>query len=254
MFGVATVRYKLGKLPAIKNSVSFRLRDYLALATLPKVPKSAGHLNLAKTDHNMFGNDTVGDCTCADVAHATLYWNRATGKIINISTANVIALYSAVSGYNGSPETDNGANMATVATYHQKTGIQDESGSYHKIAAYLAISPGNIEELKQSIHLFEACSVGWELPDSAQNQFSNNQPWSIVNGATIEGGHDTLAIGYDSKYLYVITWGKIQPVEWSFVSKYMDEGIVKLSDEMLKNGVSLEGFNVTALTKDLQSL
>jgi len=247
------IRYKLGKLPAIKNSVSFRLRDYLALSRLPSPPPTGGHPTLV-TEHNMFGNDEVGDCTCADIGHVTLYWNKEAGKDVNVSTQDVLALYSAVSGYNGTPATDNGANMADVAKYHQTIGLQDTSGTYHKCAAYMAVTPGNFEELKQSIYLFGACSIGWELPESAQEQFQADRPWSVVKGSPIEGGHDTLAVGYDTDYLYIVTWGQVQKVTWPFVVKYMDEGIVKLSDEMLENGKSLEGFDVDQLQTDLAAL
>lgn len=246
--------FKLGKLPAVKNSVSFRFRDYLSLSKLPAPPTSGGHASEV-TEHNMFGNDTVGDCTCADVGHATMYWNKLAGKTVSISTPNVLAMYSAITGYDpAKPDTDQGADMAVVAKYHQKTGLKDAQSIAHKIAAYLAITPGNFEELKQAIHLFGACSIGWELPDSAQTQFEEKKPWSVVSGATIEGGHDTLAVGYSSEYLEIVTWGRLQKVEWAFVSKYMDEGIVKLSAEMLKNGKSLEGFNVTQLQTDLKAL
>lgn len=247
--------YKLGKLPAQKNSVSLRLRDYLSLSKLPTPPTPGGHKDLSSTDHNMFGNDTVGDCTCADVGHATLYWNKEAEKVVHITTSKVLAMYSAITGYNpDDPSTDKGADMTVVAKYHQKTGLQDESGNHHKITAYLAITPGNFEEIKQAIHLFGACSIGWELPESAQIQFQAGQPWSVESGSQIEGGHDTLAIGYDGQYLYVITWGKVQSVEWKFVSKYMDEGIVKFSEEMLNKGKSLEGFNATQLIKDLHEV
>lgn len=246
-------KYKLGKLPAVKNSVSFRLRDYLKLSTLPQAPVVGGHIDLAN-DGQMFGNDAVGDCTCADVGHATLYWNKEAGKEVSISTTDVLAMYSAITGFNGTEQTDTGANIADVAKYHQKTGLQDIAGNYHKIAAYMAVTPGNFEEIKQSIYLFGACSMGWELPESAQYQFQAEHPWSVVEYSPIEGGHDTLAVGYDADYLYVITWGRVQKVEWAFVSKYNDEGIVKLSEEMLENGKSLEGFDAVQLTEDINVL
>lgn len=246
------MKYKLGKLPATKDSVSLRLRDYLSLSKLPLPPKTAGNTTLV--DSNMFGNDTVGDCTCADVGHATLFWNRLVGKTVSVSTNNVLALYSAVTGYNGTPETDRGANMADVAKYHKKTGLEDETGTYHKCAAYTAITPGNLEEIKQSIYLFGACSIGWELPESAQEQTQEGKPWAVVSGSPIEGGHDTLAIAYGPLYLYVVTWGMIQKVEWSFVSKYMDEGITKFSEEMLKAGKSPSGLNAAKLLSDLKDL
>jgi hypothetical protein len=245
--------YKLGKTPARKNSASFRLRDYLSLAILPVPPVSGGHFELAD-DGQMFGNDTIGCCTCADVGHATLLWNREADKQVNISTENVLALYSAVTGYNGDPSTDTGADMSDVAKYHRRVGLSDESGKYHKIVAYMAVTPGNTEELKQSIYLFGACSIGWGLPLSAQEQTEEGEPWSIVNRSPIVGGHDTLAVGYDQKYIYVVTWGQLQKVTYPFFAKFMDEGLVKLSLEMLENGKSMEGFNATQLQKDLGAL
>lgn len=60
------------------------------------------------------------------------------------------------------------------------------------------------------------------------------------------------AIGYDSGYVYVVTWGKLQKMTW--VAKYCDEAVVYLSRELLNSGVSLEGFNVQQLTADLGQL
>lgn len=247
-------RYKLGKLPAVKNSVSFRFRDYIALSKLPPTPVSGGHKDLV-TEHNMFGNDTVGDCTCADVGHSTVYWNREANKAVKISTQNVLDMYSAITGYNPSdPNSDTGADMSVVAKYHRNVGLKDENEGVHKIAAYLSITPGNLEELKQAVHLFGACSIGWELPESAQTQFSEDKPWTIVPSSPIEGGHDTVCVGYDSKYIYIVTWGRVVPVGLGFFAKYCDEAIVKLSEEMLRNGKSLEGFNNSQLETDLKEL
>lgn len=248
------MNYKLGKLPAVKNSVSLRLRDYLSLSKLPVPPITGGHKSIV-TEHNMFGNDKYGDCVCADAGHAILYWNKEATKSVKISTADVLAMYTSITGFNpNDPSTDQGTSMPVAAKWLQKTGLSDEEGKRHTIAAYVAVTPGNAEELKQGIHLFGALSIGWELPESAQTQFQADKPWSVVNGSPIEGGHDTLAVGYDVDYIYVITWGKVQKVTWEFFSKYMDEGILKFSEEMLSSGKSLEGFNVAQLTADLKSL
>lgn len=248
------MNYKLGKLPAVKNSVSFRLRDYLALSKLPQAPVTGGHQDLI-TEHNMFDNDHYGDCVCAEAGHTTIQFNKEAGKTVNISTDNVLAMYTALTGFNPKdPNTDQGTDMALAAKWRQKTGLADMSDARHTIAAYLAVTPGNIEELKQAIYLFGCVGIGWELPNSAQEQFQEDEPWSVVPGAEIEGGHDTGAVGYDENYLYVITWGLVQRVTWEFFSRYMDEGIVYFSDEMLENGKSLEGFNVTQLTADLKAL
>jgi hypothetical protein len=61
-------------------------------------------------------------------------------------------------------------------------------------------------------------------------------------------------VGYDGRYLYVVTWGKLQKMSWGFFRKYCDEAVVYLSSEMLVAGKSLEGFNATQLQADLGQL
>lgn len=244
---------KLGKLPARKNSVSLRLRDYLSLSKLPPAPESGGHVNLV-TEHDLFGNDQYGDCVCAEAGHTTILFNKEANKDVQITTDNVLEMYSALTGFNpNDPSTDQGTDMAKAAKWRKKTGLLDASGKRHKISAYLALTPGNIEELKQAIHLFSCVGVGWELPESAQMQFEAGLPWTVTH-SPIEGGHDTGAIGYDPDFIYIITWGKVQKVTYEFFSKYCDEGIVYFSEEMLENGKSLEGFNVSQLRADLGAL
>lgn len=248
------IRFKLGKLPAVKNSVSFRLRDYLALSKLPATPTSAGHLDLV-TEHNMYGNDKYGDCVCAEAGHTTHYWNMEANRKLEISTKNVLAMYTDITGFNpDDPDTDQGTSMPDAAKWRQKVGLIDEKGVRHTIDAYLALTPGNTEELKQAIYLFGGVGIGWELPESAQEQFQEGKPWSVVPGSEIEGGHDTAAVGYDADYIYIITWGKIQKVEWAFFARYCDEGIIYFSEENILEGRTLEGFNLSQLQADLKEL
>lgn len=245
---------KLGKLPAVKNSVSLRLRDYLSLVKLPVPPQTVDHEH-AVLNWQMLGNDEYGDCVWAGAAHETMMWGKNAGRTIMITTADVLKDYSADTGFNpNNPATDQGTDVAKAAKYRRKTGILDVSGARHKVQAYLAITPGNREELKQAIYLFENVGIGWQLPASAQQQFLNGEPWSVVAGSQIEGGHYTPAVGYDANYVYIVTWAKVQRVEWAFFDKYCDEAITYLSAEMLTNGKSMEGFSASQLQSDLSAL
>src|SRR5208282_2013127 len=52
-------------------------------------------------DWGMDGNDSVGDCTCADPAHRLMIWSaQGTGKLVMPTAAETLALYSAITGYN----------------------------------------------------------------------------------------------------------------------------------------------------------
>lgn len=244
----------LGKKPAVKNSVSFRLRDYLSLTKLPSAPTIVDHEHLSIV-WAMLGNDEYGDCVWAGAAHETMAWNKTAKKDVGFSAISVLSDYSKVTGFKPSdPNTDQGTDMSVAAKYRQKTGVLDAVGKRHKVAAYLAITPGNRLELKQAVYLMEGVGIGIQFPSSAMDQFNAGKPWTVVASSSIEGGHYVPALGYDKDYVYVVTWGKVQKMSWAFFDRYCDEGIVYLSEEMLTNGKSVEGFNVVQLQADLKAL
>lgn len=202
----------------------------------------------------MLGNDTVGDCVIAGAGHETIIWNKEASKTVQVTTQDSISDYSAITGYNpDDPSSDKGTDMQVAASYRRKTGITAQDGK-HKVMAYLSLEVGNETQLKQALSLFSAVGVGIQFPESAMTQFNDKKPWTVVKGSQIEGGHYIPAVGYDSSYIYVVTWGQIQKMSWAFFSKYNDESLVYLSAEMLTNNKSLEGFNLTQLEADLKGL
>jgi len=246
------MQYKLGKLPARKGAIKFELAHYLNLPTLV-LPKTFGHQKL-ENEWQMLGNDQYGDCVWAGAGHETMLWNLEAGKTVTITTANALSDYAKVTGFNpNDPNTDQGTDMQVAASYRLKTGVVDAQGQRHKVGAYLAIKLGDTTLLKQAMYLFGSVGIGIEFPQSAMDQFNAGKPWSVVK-STVEGGHYIPAVGYDAKYIYVVTWGKCIKMTWGFFKKYADEAIVYLSEEMLKNGTSLEGFNLAQLQADLKAL
>jgi hypothetical protein len=203
----------------------------------------------------MLGNDQYGDCVWAGAAHETMLWNEEASHLVTFTEASVLSDYSAVTGFKPSdPNTDKGTDMQVAASYRRKTGVLDGSNNRHAVAAYLAITPGNHEELQQAVYLFSAVGIGIEFPASAMAQFNAGKAWTVVSGAKIEGGHYIPALGYDSHYVYVVTWGKLIQMSWGFFTKYCDEAIAYVSTEMLTGGKSIEGFNAAQLEADLAQL
>jgi hypothetical protein len=86
------------------------------------------------------------------------------------------------------------------------------------------------------------------------DEFNSGQTWHVKTGGNISGGHYVPCVGYDSRYLYVVTWGKLQKMSLGFFRKYCDEAIAYVSEEFLKLGVSPEGFNLSQLEADLAQL
>jgi len=243
---------KLGKLPARKDAVKLKLSNY---GTLPVAPKSFKLFTTVSDWQGMLGNDRYGDCVWAGADHETILWNAERGQAVRFTEQNALSDYSAVTGFNpNDPNSDQGTDMQQAASYRRKTGVTDASGKRHTVAAYLAITPGNKDELKQAIYLFSNVGIGIEFPDYAMYQFNAGKSWHLQRGGTIEGGHYIPAVGYDGRYVYVVTWGKVQKMSWGFFAKYCDEAIVYLSDEFLTGALSPEGFNLSALNNDLAQL
>jgi hypothetical protein len=243
---------KLGKAPARKDAVSFKLTNYMQL---PTPPTKAGHQVLVIDWEGMLGNDQYGDCVFAGADHETILWNKEADLSANFSATTALSDYSKVTGFNqNDPSTDNGTDMQVAASYRRKTGIVDTTNKRHKVTAYLALTPKDKTQLKQAIYLFGAVGVGVEFPASAMTQFNANKPWTVVSSSKIEGGHYVPAVGYDSRYIYVITWGKLIKMSWGFYAKYNDESVAYISSESLKNNESLEGFNLAQLEADLNAL
>lgn len=244
---------KLGKTPARPGAVKLKLTDYLG--TLPPPPSKYSHTALESAPWGMLGNDTVGDCVLAGAGHETMLWNTEAKKTVSITAQNALNDYSAITGYNpNDPNTDQGTDMQVAASYRKKTGVVDASGNRHKVGAYLALSLKSTAEYKQAAYLFGTVGLGIQFPNSAMSQFNAGKNWTVVSGSKIEGGHYVPIVGYDSKYAYVVTWGKLIKATWGFVNKYADEAIVYLSQEFLTGGKSLEGFNLVQLNADLSKL
>lgn len=246
-------KYKLGKTPARKDAVKLKLSLFGAKLATP--PAKYEHYDLEAADWGMLGNDQYGDCVWAGSGHEYMLWNKEADKTVMFTTDNVLAAYTAVTGFNPKdPDTDQGTDMELAAKYRRKTGVVDSTGTHHKVGAYLAIEAQNRTELKQAVSTFSAVGIGIQVPESAQTQFSEGKPWTVVKNSPIEGGHYVPVVGYDSKYVYVVTWGQVQKMAWAFFDKYNDEGIAYLSNEMLTNGKSIDGFDLASLTNILKEL
>ena len=196
----------------------------------------------------MLGNDEYGDCVWAGAAHEHMLWNRAAGRTVTFSTESVLSDYSAVTGFNpDDPESDQGTDVRTALKYRVSTGIADENGERHKLGAYLAVDVSNLRELLVSSYLFEAVALCWNLPESAQTQFSARKMWSYVDGSPIEGGHYT-CLNAKRRHLETVTWARSVPFDSAFMENYLSAAWALVSPE------ALEGSGQTPLGLDLATL
>lgn len=219
----------LGAPPTVSN-------DYTAAVTVP---------------WKMLGNDSLGDCVCADSAHSLMLRTANTGNIIIPTDNDVISLYEAVGGYvPGDSSTDNGCDETSMCEYLEKTGFLG-----HKLDATASIDPHNLDHIRWCIQLFGSCRIGIDLTQSAMDAFNNGQVWDANDDENSLGGHDIPLVKYDKNLFYCVTWGQLQPVTSAFIVKYNEEAHAELHFDWTQNqGVSPSGFNLDDLYSKIKAL
>lgn len=248
------MKYCLGKRPARAGAVKFALSHYASVASLPEPPRKFEHCLLS--NWQMYSNDRFGCCVFAGAAHEHMKWGAEGGSIVAFTDANVLSDYSAVTGFDPTkPDTDQGTDLADAAAYRRKTGIIDASGRRHLIDAYVSLPIRNAAIIAKAAWLFGAVGIGVQLPSSAEGQFDRGEPWDVVEGATIEGGHYIVVVGRNSVGNFlIVTWGRLHAMTPRFLETYMDEGLAYLDLERIKNNLSPEQFDVAVLQADLAEL
>jgi hypothetical protein len=246
------ITFRGGRLPNDPNKARVALRPFLRVDEVPPPRESDRYSQVPSWP--MFLNDKLGDCTCADLGHTlqqtALYGD---GAEVHVTDDDVLTAYKAVSGYNGDPSTDQGAVIQDVMNYWRTTGVAG-----HKSLAFAEVNVKDVAEVKAAINLFGSVHFGLLFPAFAMDQFNAGQPWTpATRNTTIEGGHDVVGVGYDPQWLYVVTWGRVQKVAWTFVARYFEEAWVAVIPEWVNDasgrtptGLDLHGLGaeVAALT------
>jgi hypothetical protein len=228
---------KLGKLPAKVDERTLKLSMILRTEVLPPVLDEFDvdkHLDISLMNR-MYANDKWGDCVIAGRAHWTLrseYFEQ--GRVLYINDSEVLNEYWAEQGYvpgkkkcflcrtpSDNPP-DNGLVMLDSLKLWRKNGWEISKQNY-KVHAFAGMSTSNHSDLRYSVMLLGGGYIGIEVPSSAMQQFANGQPWTVVPGSDIEGGHAIYIVAYNTTGPICITWGRRQQMTWEFFDKYTDE-------------------------------
>jgi hypothetical protein len=248
--------YKTGKLPAQPMDTAIRFGDIFT--NLPVPPPVFGHEALmGDQPWNMLGNDEFGNCVWAAAAHDMYLWSLMGGRPrIHITTLDTLLDYGAVTGFQiGDKSTDKGTEMSAAVEYYRTVGIRDSSGERHPISSYVALNPGDTDQLATAVYLFGAIDIGISISSAQSQQFEQGVPWhSTMNPFT--GGHCVPIVGRNSEGNFLcVTWGRLQAITPEFIQKNMDEGYAYLSENIIGlSGLSPENFNQAELTKMLSQL
>lgn len=262
---------KLGKLPARPDERDLKISRYIELETvLPTAPLKFGFGRLyGDTGWAMLGNGPdpsvspdfqgAGDCVFAGAAHEQMIWNKVRNGIdVPFDGRAVLSDYSAVTGYViGDDSTDQGTYVRDALNYRRQTGIVDSNGARHLIDGYVMIDPKNWDLLVRASYIFGAIGIGFEFPDSAFDQLDAGQPWDVVHGSRVIGGHYVPVVGsVDSpRKATCITWGQRQEFTRAFYEKYNDETWGILTRELIRpDGLGIHNFSWETFQADLDAV
>ena len=203
-------------------------------------------------DWGMMGNDEVGDCTCAAIGHIIEQWTAYTDPApVVMTTEQVIAAYSAISGYvPGEPQTDVGATCVSALKYWMRTGMNTPGGGPDTLTAFARVR--DIEELRRAVATFGNVYTDVALPTSAQSE----DVWSSTADEPASwGSHCVPLVGFNGTGPICVTWGALKQMTWAWWEKYGEEAYALLSpDWMRANGLDPAGVNWDALKAALEAL
>ncbi len=240
------VSYRFGKHPPKHDYRTLRFKNYLTAAIAPP-PVSDNVLTrvYAKLKVNdptklfpMDGNDSLGDCTIAALAHAETVYRGMIGKERIMAKPAVVKLYMHLTG-----GVDSGLNELDVLNYWRQHPVSGD-----EIMAYATIDPKNHTHVEQAIHLFGGVYLGFQVQQNCVHEFDARQPWTP--GPLTHDGHAVFAVAYDQNGVTVLTWGNTQQGTWAWWDECVDEAYALLPPEAKKPDFA-PGFNIAQLEADL---
>lgn len=231
------VTFQGGRLAPVRTQPRLKLRPFLAVP--PEPPASVDWYSRVEW-WPLYGNDVLGDCTAAMVAHAVQ--NTSTygdGATVTVPEEDVVAAYSRVSGYRpGHPETDRGAVLQDVYADWRRTGIAG-----HKALAFAEVDPSDQAEVKTAINTFGGVGVGMVVTEVMMTDFNTGRGWGRTGGRSL-GGHAVVAVGYDQDGLDVVTWGQLIRMSWSVWRRTVDEAWIAVVPEWVNDTTNLSPLGV----------
>ena len=146
----------------------------------------------------MDGNDTIGDCTIAGIAHAQTIWRGMAGAYAVLPAQYCESLYFRLTG-----GADSGLACTTVLDYAHHHALAGD-----KVLAYVEVDPANEQHVKEACALFGSLYVGFQCCDNVIAEFDAGQPWTA--GTLTDKGHCVVVTGYDADSYSCLTWGAAQ--------------------------------------------
>ena len=252
---------------APKRAPALKLGPLLT-GIVPAHPAAVDYLAALNGGWQVLGNDRAGDCVSVTwAAVRRLVTTALTSRGYYPTQDEVWDVYrtqnpdfdpagTAQTNGPGSPA-DGGMDIQTLLELLVSDGAPDGV----KAVAFAAVDHTSPDEVKAAIALFGYVWTGINVLNCNMQQFSAGEPWSVVPGSPVDGGHSVVTAGYgppaagalggDERF---ITWAQ----ETSFTDAYwaseVEEAWVAIWPEHLGSKEFLAGVSLTQLAADYQSI
>ena len=237
--------FKLGRLP---GQIPAGLRDltYYAAGPLPKAPASVTVPSGITWD--MDGNDIYGDCGPAGLNHGFMTAAADTYQTEAFPSADQVVSYYL--NYTGGQ--DSGVVLSQYLAY-----VRQNEFYGHTVAAYAPVAVHDVPTLQFAIDAYDFAYVGITVSQGMMDATDGPGPWTwtmeSLQGAEL-GGHAIILCGYDSSWLYGISWGSVVRIAYPAWHQMSDEAWAVLTGENVSAGTDGHGLNLAALQADLSKL
>jgi hypothetical protein len=126
------------------------------------------------------------------------------------------------------------------------------------VLAYAQLKGTDPASLKLALYLFGSVYIGVNLPQSAEQQFSEGKPWIYERGSPIIGGHCVVIQKMTPEYpneSTVVTWGGSVRASDEWLATYMEEAWVAITPDWIQtNQHSIDGLDVAQMTADAAAI
>lgn len=233
---------KFGRLPG-KIPVGLHFIGHYAAGSLPKPPAKVAVPSVA---WQMLGNDEYGDCGVAGLEHGFM------AAAADVSKKEAFADdQQAVSYYlKYNRGADQGVVLSDFLAYVRRNGYYGE-----KVSGYAPVAVHDIPTLQFAVNAYDFAYVGITVSQGMMNacQAPSGWTWTAEDlfGGPV-GGHCIIIAGYDSQWLYGVTWGQVIRIAYPAFHAMTDEAWAVITGEV--SGGDGHGLNLAALQADLAEL
>jgi hypothetical protein len=229
-------------------------------AVLPSVPQGpwGRTTNIANVISQVYGNDSIGNCTIAGKAHLIgCFTGNANPPPAIFATAQIESDYFRLTG-----GPDSGLDEITVLE-DWRDNKAPLLGAQHNISGFASVDATNTAHVEFAIFAFFNGYLGLSLPDAYIDPppSRNGFIWDEAGDPNPDNGHCIVAVDADAKGIYVLTWGLWGIMTWRALAKYLVPNVggefhVALTNEIIEQAkqVTPSNFNFAQLQTDLPQI